>query len=224
MDCSTPGLPVLHHLPEFAQTHVHWVGDAIQPSHPLSSPSPPAFSLSQHQGLFQWVILATPGTQSMSVSLPVLYWPHRGEELATEISRLRHGKRPAFLVSSVLCIHSWYSQDSWWTPVPSSCTTQSKNLISLSFSLFICKVEMTMLPTRLPWGPLWLKNLAANTGDAGLIPGSGISPGEGNSGPLQYSCLGNPVDKRSLAGWSPWSCKRAEFNLGTKQQMLPTTR
>ena len=48
----TPGFPVLHHLPEFAQTHVHWVNDAIQPSHLLSSPSPPAFSLSQHQGLF----------------------------------------------------------------------------------------------------------------------------------------------------------------------------
>ena len=46
MDCSTPGFPVGHHLPELAQTHVHWVGDAIQPSHPLSSPSPPAFSLS----------------------------------------------------------------------------------------------------------------------------------------------------------------------------------
>ena len=55
MDCSTPGLPVHHQLSEFAQTHVHGVGDAIQPSHPLSSPSPPAFSLSQHQGFFQWV-------------------------------------------------------------------------------------------------------------------------------------------------------------------------
>ena len=55
MDCSTPGFPVLHHLQELAQTHVHWVRDAIQPSHPLSSPSPPAFYLSQHQGLFQWV-------------------------------------------------------------------------------------------------------------------------------------------------------------------------
>ena len=54
-DCSSPGFPVLHCLPEFAQTHVHWVGDAIQPSHPLSSPSPLAFNLSQHQGLFQWV-------------------------------------------------------------------------------------------------------------------------------------------------------------------------
>ena len=55
MDCSTPGFPVLQHLPEFAETHVHWVNDAIQPSHPLLPPSPPAFNLSQHQGLFQWV-------------------------------------------------------------------------------------------------------------------------------------------------------------------------
>ena len=55
IDCSTPGLPVYHQLPEFTQTHVHWVGDAIQPSHPLSSPSPPALTLSQHQGLFKWV-------------------------------------------------------------------------------------------------------------------------------------------------------------------------
>ena len=55
MNCSTPGLPVHHQLPESTQTHVHWVGDAIQPSHPLSSSSSPALNLSQHQGLFQWV-------------------------------------------------------------------------------------------------------------------------------------------------------------------------
>ena len=55
MDCSMPGLPVHHHLQEFNQTHVHWVSDAIQPSHPLSSPSSPIFNLSQHQGLFKWV-------------------------------------------------------------------------------------------------------------------------------------------------------------------------
>ena len=55
MDCSTPGLPIQHQLPEFTQTHVHWVGEAIQPSHPLSSPSPPAFNLSQHHGIFKWV-------------------------------------------------------------------------------------------------------------------------------------------------------------------------
>ena len=56
MDCSMPGFPVHHQLSELAQTHVHQVGDAIQPSHPLLSPSPPAFNLSQHQGLFQWGI------------------------------------------------------------------------------------------------------------------------------------------------------------------------
>ena len=55
MNHSTPGLPVHHQLPEFTQTHVRWVGDAIQPSHPLSSPSPPAPYPSQHQSLFQWI-------------------------------------------------------------------------------------------------------------------------------------------------------------------------
>ena len=55
MKHSTPGLPVHHQLPESTQIHVHWVSDAIQPSHPLSSPSPPALNLSQHQGFFQWV-------------------------------------------------------------------------------------------------------------------------------------------------------------------------
>ena len=55
MNCSTPGLPVHHHLPEFTQTHIHRVSDAIQPSHPLSSPSPRAPNPSQHQSLFQLV-------------------------------------------------------------------------------------------------------------------------------------------------------------------------
>ena len=55
MDYSTPGFPVYHQHPELAQTHIYWVGDAIQPFHPLSSPSLPAFNLSQHQGLFQRV-------------------------------------------------------------------------------------------------------------------------------------------------------------------------
>ena len=55
MDCSMPGLPVHQQLPEFTETHVHWVSDAIQPSHPFLSPSPPTFNHSQHQGLFKWV-------------------------------------------------------------------------------------------------------------------------------------------------------------------------
>ena len=70
MDCSTPDFPVHHQLPEFTQTHVHRVGDAIQSSHPLSSPSPPAFNLSQHQGLFQRPFAS--GGQSIRASASVL--------------------------------------------------------------------------------------------------------------------------------------------------------
>ena len=55
MDCSTPGFPVCHQLPELVQTHVHWISDAILPPHPLLSSSPSSLNLSQHQGLFQWV-------------------------------------------------------------------------------------------------------------------------------------------------------------------------
>ena len=60
-DCSTSGFPVLHHLPERAQTHVHWVSDVIQPPHPLSPPSPPAFSLSQDQSLPMSQLFASRG-------------------------------------------------------------------------------------------------------------------------------------------------------------------
>ena len=69
MDCSTPGLPVHHQLLGFTQTHVHRVGDAIQPSHPLSSPSSPAFNLSQHQGLFQGVSSSHQGAKVLEFQL-----------------------------------------------------------------------------------------------------------------------------------------------------------
>ena len=72
MDCSTPGFPVLPYLLEFAQSHVHWVGDAIQPSHPLSPPSPPAFNLSWHHGLFQWVRTLHQVTEYLKVSTKIL--------------------------------------------------------------------------------------------------------------------------------------------------------
>ena len=69
MDCSTPGFPVPHHLPEFVQVHAHWVSDAIPPSHPLSSPSHSAFNISQHQGLFQWVSSSWSFSFSISPSI-----------------------------------------------------------------------------------------------------------------------------------------------------------
>ena len=70
MDCSRPGLPVHHRLPELTQTHIHSAGDAILPSHPLASPSPPAFNLSQHQGLFKGsVLIRWPKYWSFSFSI-----------------------------------------------------------------------------------------------------------------------------------------------------------
>ena len=77
MNCSTPGLPVHHQLPEFTQTHVHRVGDAIQPSHPLSSPFPPAPNPSQHQSLFQSVNSShlSSGGQSTGVSALASFLP-----------------------------------------------------------------------------------------------------------------------------------------------------
>ena len=83
IDRSTPGFPIHHQLPELLQTYVHQVRDAVQPSHPLSSPSPPALNLSQHQGLFKW--LSSSGGQSIGVSastsvLPmnIQDWSHLG--------------------------------------------------------------------------------------------------------------------------------------------------
>ena len=72
MDCSMLGFPVLLHLPDFAQVHVHWIGDAIQPSHPLSSSSPFAFNLSQHQGLFQWVNCLHQVTKVLEFSFSII--------------------------------------------------------------------------------------------------------------------------------------------------------
>ena len=78
INLSTPGLPVHHQLSEFTQTHVHCVGDAIQPSHPLSSPFPPAPSPSQHQRLFQWVNSAW-GGQSTGVSALASFLPKKSQ-------------------------------------------------------------------------------------------------------------------------------------------------
>ena len=89
MDWSTPGLPVHHQLPEFAQTHVHWVSDAIQPSHPLSSPSPPAFNLSQHQGLSKWVSSLHHVAKGLELQLQHQFfqWIFRVDFLSDELVR-----------------------------------------------------------------------------------------------------------------------------------------
>ena len=87
MNRRTPGLPVHHQLPEFTQTYAHRVGDAIQPSHPLSSPSPPAPNPSQHQGLFQWVN-STWGSQSIGVSASASVLPMNTQDLLQSNSHI----------------------------------------------------------------------------------------------------------------------------------------
>ena len=85
-DCSIPGLPVHHQFPEFTQTHVHWVSDAIQPSHPLSSPSPLAFNLSKHRGLFKWV---NSSHQVAKVLLPIRFtiWKHHSHQESEHLEK-----------------------------------------------------------------------------------------------------------------------------------------
>ena len=83
MNCGTSSFPVLHHIPEFAQIHVHWVSDAIQLSHPLSSTSPPAFNFSQHQALFQWVSSSHQVTKILELHLQhqSFWWIFRADFL-----------------------------------------------------------------------------------------------------------------------------------------------
>ena len=81
MDCSTPGFSFLHQLPELAQIHVHWVSDAIQPSHPLSSPSPPPFKVTGHQGLFKWVSTLHQGAKGLKLQHQSFQWIFRTDFL-----------------------------------------------------------------------------------------------------------------------------------------------
>ena len=104
MDCSTPGFPVHHQLLDLVQTHVHQVGDAIEPSHPLLSPFPPTFNLSQHQGLSQGVSSLY---QVAKVSSSITSWQTDGEtmETVTAAMKLRHrllGKKAMTNLDSVL--------------------------------------------------------------------------------------------------------------------------
>ena len=94
MNWSTPGFIVLHYLLEFAQTHVHWVGDSIQPSHPLLPSSPLALNLSQHQGLFQWVsslhLEKAMGPHSSTLAWKIPWMEEPGRLQSMGLQRVRH--------------------------------------------------------------------------------------------------------------------------------------
>ena len=114
MDYSTPSLPVHHQLPEFTQSQVHWFSDAIQPSHPLSSPSSPTLNLSQHQGLFKWVSSLHQVAKVLEFQLSIsysneysgltsfrMYWLHLLAAQGTLKSLLQHqSSKASFLLCS----------------------------------------------------------------------------------------------------------------------------
>ena len=116
---STPGFPVLHYLPEFAQTHVHWVSNIIQPSDPLSAPSPLALNLSQHQGLFQWVSSSQQVAKLLELQLSALVLPMNIQDgfplgvlwcpifKLTPFSKGSSWSRDQTCVSYVFCIGRW---------------------------------------------------------------------------------------------------------------------
>ena len=128
MNCSTPGLPVHHQLPECTQTHVHWVTDAIQPSHPLLSPSPPALSLSQHQGLFKWV---ASGGQSTGVSASALVLPMNTQDWCplgwtSRISLQSKGLSRVFSNTTIQKHQLFGTQLTPWVPKAKAGTFSSK--------------------------------------------------------------------------------------------------
>ena len=137
MDCSTPGFPVHHQLRELAQTHVHWVSDAIQPSHPLSSPSPPAFNTAQHQGLLQSVLyIRWPSIEASAsasgLPMNIQNWPPLGltgwiflqsKGLSRVFSNTTVQKHQFFGTQLSLWsnshIHTWILEESWlWVGGP----------------------------------------------------------------------------------------------------------
>ena len=136
MDCSMTGLPVHHQLPEFIQTHVHWDSDAIQSSHPLSSPSPSAFNLSQHQSLFQWVNLVIKKNEPV---IQVTTWRNLKKNTLGEKSQTQKNRCPiCHLYEFFFC----------FVLVPQSCLILSD---SMDFSLLGSSVYGILQARILEW-------------------------------------------------------------------------
>ena len=188
MDCSKPGFPVHHQLPEFTQTHVHWVDDAIQPSHPLASPSPTAFNLFQHQGLFKWVSFSHHEAkvfefQFLSFSFNISPSKEYSELISFRMDWLdilavqgtlkslsqHHSSKASILQCSAFF---WRRQ---WHPTPILLPGKSHG----QRSLVGCS----------PWG-----HWGSDTTERLHFHFSLSCTGEGNGNPLQCSCLENPRD------------------------------
>ena len=197
MDCSMPGFPILHYLPEFAWTHVRWVSDAIQSSQPLLPPSPSALNLFQHQGLFQWVSSLALGGQSIGASASVLPMNVHGWfplGLTALISLLPKGLSKVFSTTTIWKHQFFGAQLSLWSN-SHICTWLLEKTIALTIQTFVNKVMSLLLNTLSRFAPFllrskcllisWLQSQSAVI----LEPDKMWSTGEGNGKLLQYSYL-----------------------------------
>ena len=228
MDCSTPDFPVRHQLPKLTQTHVHWVGETIQPSHPLLSPSPPAFNPSQHQGLFKWVsslqknwwpkywsfsFSISPSNEYSELTSFRMNWLDLCAVLGTLKSLLQpHSSKASVLQHSAFFIVQ-LSHLFMATGKTITLTRQTfvGKLMSLLFNM-LSRLVITFLPRSkcllISWlqSPfavilettalsnsmkLWAMPCRAAQEGRVMVESSDKmwSTGEGNSKPLQYSCL-----------------------------------
>ena len=155
MDWSTPGLPVHHQFPEFTQTHVHWISDAIKPSHPLSSPSPFAFSLSHHQSLFKMSKFFASGSQSIGVSASASVFPMNIQDWSPLgwtgwISLQSKGLSRVFSNTTVQKYQFWSAQLSLWSKLSYPYMTTGKTIV-LYRRTFVGKVMSLFLKCCLCW-------------------------------------------------------------------------
>ena len=169
-------LSVLHHLPEFAQTYVYWISDAIQTSHPLSSPSPPAFNLSQHQGLFHWV-----GSGSFSFSISCLneYSGLVSFRIDGLISLLSKGLWRVFSSTTIRKHQFVVTQPSLWThSLLYFLQAYQRCHLTLTWVLFSCSVLASKHPSLHPSsvesyeeGAIGLQTISGPLGHSGHCPG-----------------------------------------------------
>ena len=191
MNLNTPGLPVHHQLPEFTQTHIHGISDAIQPSHPLSSPSLPAPNPSQHQSLFQWVQCICINTHIMANgggSLEIIFIWH-------QISSLVMGR--SLDIWSLYVLE--FSREI--ELIGDVCSCLSLSIIFISIYLSIWRRQWQPTPVLLPGKSHGRRSLVGCSPwgheESDIYWATSLSLsciGEGNGSPLQCSCLENPRD------------------------------
>ena len=173
VDCSTPGFFVHHQLLKLAQTHVHWVGDAIKPSHPLLSPSPPALSLSQHQGLFKWVLhirwpkywrfslnISPSSECSGLISFSIDLWDILEVQGNLKSLLQHHSSKASILRHSAFCIVQLSHPYNYWKKHSFDKWTLVGKVISLLFNM-LSRLVKAFLPKSKCLLISWLQSLSA---------------------------------------------------------------